>query len=205
MDCMPMILLCGALAAASGPPAIVADSGVPDALNVPPLETFVLEPMCVDHVSLWVPADKTGPVINRGCQPQRNCLYSCLLPARVWHDKGELCPPDVARLLAEYTSRYHERTLPLTIFNGWQWEYSYSLCQFDAMQYTLAPRGGSWENSVEAVLTRSMGRIIGTWLQPAATGGAEPNAGVGTLQSHIEVTTFDAMRVRNGYPKKRQL
>jgi len=217
-------LLCLPLPAGSDPPP-------PPAPPASSLETFLVEPIEIDNIGIWVPADRTGPVINRSCGTRKDCVYSCLLPADVRHAKTADCPDWLARLLAEYAARYHEESLPLTIFNGWQWEYSYSLCQFESVVYDLAPRGGSWENSLEAVLTRTRGAVAGTWLQipaadpappeeklrpeagsqPALTGnstfGSSSSVARRTCPDHstIEVTTFTSIRTRDGYPKKRQL
>lgn len=175
-----------------------------DESDLPPLETFVLGPISVDSFSAWVPADRTGPVVNRSCRPRRDCLHSCLLPARVQHEKAEGCPDAIGRLLAEHAAPCHERTLPLTIFNGWQWEYSYSVSQFEAVYYEVAAWGGSWENSLEAILTRSLGTIAGEWVQIPSEGNAPRIARVDPLTSRIEVTTFSSIRTRDDYPKTRR-
>jgi hypothetical protein len=121
------------------------------------------------------------------------------------HTKTKFCPIELGRLLAEHAARYHEESLPLTIFNGWQWEYSYSLSQFELVTYDLPQRGGCWENSWEAILTQTVGSADFQWLKllPSRESAAEPNSS--GRRSHIEVKTFNAMRTRNGYPKKRQL
>jgi len=176
-----------------------------DSHQLLPIETFLLEPIELENISIWVPAGKTGPLINRSCRPKTNCSYSCVLPATVHHTKTELCPKDVARLLAEYTACYHERSLPLTIFNGWQWEYSYSLCQFESVTYDLPQRGGCWENSWEAILTQSTGSADFEWLQVFPLGKFVGESDGNKQKSRIEVKTFNSMRTRDGYPKKRQL
>ncbi len=170
----------------------------------PPLETFILQPVSVDSISVWVPADRDGPIINRSCTARRNGVYSSNLSAGVHHTRTEDCPDALARLVAEYAAPLHERHLPLTIFNGWQWEYSYSLSQFESTLYDLNARGGSWENALEAVLTRTLGSVAGEWIPvPCAEDPpAQPHAS--EAQSHIEVTTFDSLRTRDGYPKARQ-
>ena len=200
------MVLCGAVVMAFCFAVLARETeGSGDVADLPPVETFILQPICIDSISAWVPADKSGPNINHGCQPQKNCVYSCLLPAGVQHTKTENCPDAVARLLAEHAWRHHEQTLPLTIFNGWQWEYSYSLCQFESVFYDLDARGGSWESSLEAVLTRTLGTIVGQWVPVTAgvrSGAASrPHA----LESRIEISAFHSMRTRDGYPKKRQL
>ena len=173
--------------------------------QLPPIETFLLEPIKLESVSVWVPAAKTGPLINRSCRPKKNCLYSCVLPASVHHTKTERCPKEVAGLLAEYTACYHEQSLPLTIFNGWQWEYSYSLCQFETVTYDLPERGGCWENSWEAILTQSTGSADFQWFQLSPSNEFVGKLSSSKPKSSIEVRTFDSMRTRDGYPKKRQL
>jgi hypothetical protein len=172
---------------------------------LPPIETFFLQPIDVESVSIWVPAEKAGPVINRGCVPKRNCSYSCVLPASVNHTKTDLCPEQVARLLAEYTALCHERSLPLTIFNGWQWEYSYSLGQFELVTYDLPARGGCWENSWEVLLAQSMGAAGFEWLQVSPSCKLADKSDITKAKSLIEVRTFSSVRTRNGYPKERQL
>jgi hypothetical protein len=172
--------------------------------RLPPIETFLIEPIDLENIDVWVPAEKTGPVINRSCQPKKNCSFSCLLPASVEHSKTESCPDELARLLAEHTAHYHEKSLPLTIFNGWQWEYSYSMSQFELVSYDLPRRGGCWENSWEAILTQTVGSVGSQWLKLASPKEvlAKHNNGRG---STIKVKTFNDMRTRNGYPKERQL
>jgi hypothetical protein len=169
------------------------------------IETILLEPVEMENMQLWVPADTTGAMINRACTTKTNCPYSFSLPASVVHTKTEDCPDGIARLLAEYTAGYQSGALPLTIFNGWQWEYSYSLCQFQSVSYDLPSRGGCWENTWEAILTQSTGSISFQWLQIpfADTSGNEPTNI--TQRSDIEVKTFSSVRTRDGYPKKRQL
>jgi len=186
---------------------ILADNNQPasNSLRLPPIETFVIEPIELENVSTWVPAAKIGPRINRSCRANKNCSYSSVLPATVHHSKTELCPKEVARLLAEYTACYHEQSMPLTIFNGWQWEYSYSLCQFESGTYDLPGRGGSWENSWEAILTQSAGSACFQRMRIAPSGALSSKANSREQKSSIEVKTFSFMRTRDGYPKKWKL
>jgi hypothetical protein len=173
--------------------------------KLPHIETFVIEPIELEHINIWVPAAKVGPVINNSCRTKEDCSFSCQLPATVSHTKTELCPDALARLLAEYTSRYHEKSLPLTIFNGWQWEYSFGMSQFDSVTYELPLRGGCWENSWEAVLTQTTGSVRARLLQITQTNEPVDILSDGGRISQIEVRTFNSMRTRNGYPKERQL
>jgi hypothetical protein len=169
------------------------------------LETFLIEPARVSTISVWVPTDRTGPIINRSCRPENNCTYSCTIASVVSHTKTESCLPGVARTLAECVAPHYESRLPLTIFNGWQWEYSFNICQYGAASYDLPARGGSWEASWEAILTYSVGEIGSAWIRacPGDQGQSDPNTFV--PGSCIEIGTFDQMRLRNGYPKARKL
>ena len=206
MQRIRLILFCGltltALCLSAVGQAGETPSQVPD---LPPLETFVLQPVSIDCIGVWVPADREGPIINRSCAARRNGVYSSNLSASVHHTKTEDCPDALARLLAEYAAPLHEQHLPLTIFNGWQWEYSYSLSQFESTLYDLDARGGSWENALEAVLTRTLGSVAGEWIPVPHEGGLPGDVRTDHAQSRIEVITFDSLRTRDGYPKIRQL
>ena len=174
-------------------------------VELPALETFILEGIELESAGFWVPAAKAGPVVNRACRGRSDSFFS-VLAAGVQHTKRQVCPEEVARLLAEYAARYHERSMPLTIFNGWQWEYSYSLCQFESVTFDLPAHGGSWESAWEAILTQTVGGVGFEWLRVPAVGEGSAGGSMGTEpQSRIEVKTFSSMRVRDGYPKKRQL
>lgn len=173
--------------------------------QLPPLETLIIEPIELEHISVWVPAAKAGPFINSSCMSKTNCLYSCVLPATVNHTKTEFCPDGVAKLLAQYAAHYHEQTLPLTIFNGWQWECSYSLSQFETVAYDLPERTGCWEGSWEAVLIQSLGFVEAQWLQVSPSDNVTNISDGDNQKSRIEIRTFDSLRIRNGYPKERQL
>jgi len=184
--------------------AVLADDES-DAKQLPPLETFIIEPIELEHIVVWIPAAKAGPFINQSCKTETNCLYSCELPATVIHTKTDFCPDGVARLLAEYTAHYHEQNLPLMIFNGWQWECPYSLSQFETVTYDLPERTGCWENSWEAILTHSIGSIEAQWLQIFPSDDVTNISDSNNQISQIEVRTFKSLRTRNGYPKERQL
>lgn len=173
--------------------------------SLPPMETLIIEPIEVEQISIWVPAGKVGPVINNSCMPKKDNSDSCELPAIVNHTKTQSCPEGLARLLAEYTAPYHEQNLPLTIFNGWQWDYFYSLSQFENVSYELPKRGGCWENSWEAVLNQSIGTSKMQWLSMANSNRNTEQSDYNKQDSQIEIQTFTSMRTRNGYPKERQL
>jgi len=175
--------------------------------QLPPIETVLLGPIELENVSIWVPAAKIGPIANMACTPREYSTYSYVLPASVDHTKTELCPKECARLLAEYTSRRYEQSLPLTRFGGWQWKYSGSSCQFESGKCELPGRGGLWENSWEATLTQSAGSICIQWTRIAL-----PESLTGSLssdnreqESDVDVRFFSSIRIRDGYPKRRQL
>lgn len=167
------------------------------------IETFFLEPVELENIRLWVPADKIAS-INQSCRPRKDS-YSSMLPASVNHTKTQNCPEEAARLLAEFTACYHEKTLPLTIFNGWQWEYSYSLSQFESVTYNLPARGGNWEGSWEAVITQSAGSIDSQWVEVPSLDEPVRKTDQDNEKTNIEIRTFDSMRMRDGYPKERSL
>jgi hypothetical protein len=169
------------------------------------METFLLEPIILENIGIWVPAAKFGPEINFSCKLRTGYSYSAVLAAAVSHTKTESCPQELARLLAEYGAAYHQESLPMTIFAGWRWECPFSLCQFESVSFDLAKYGGCWEGSWEAILIRSTGsigmqcaRISETHTLAAGSDDAEP-------QSSIEITTFNSMRARDGYPKDQRL
>lgn len=181
-----------------------SEARVSTASTLPPVETFILEPIALEYLSIWVPASMSGPNVNRSCGLQRNRSYACLLPASVHHVKSEVCPDTVARVLAEHVAPYHERSLPLTIFNGWQWEYSYGLSQYESVCYDLPARGGSWQYALEATLCISSGMACGQWLEIPAEQDQSQESHHATQISQVTVETFDSIRVRDGYPKIRQ-
>ena len=168
----------------------------------PPMEIFVVEPTQIENICAIVPAVKVGPFINRACRPKDDLSFSSTMPASIRHSKTERCPDAIARMLACTTSFYYDQSLPLTIFNGWQWEYTYNLCQFESVSYTLEKRGGSWENCWQAEINMAAGYVGASWLSVEPTGkfNATQNE-----QSNIEIITFSSMRTRDGYPKQRQL
>lgn len=168
-----------------------------------PIETVILKPVQLETIDIWVPAVKTGPFINRSCRAQQNLTNSSELPAMIDHQKEKNCPPQPARILAELASCSREKVLPLTIFNGWQWEYSFSLCQFEKANYMLPERGGSWENCHEAILSVTNGEMVLGWLtaSPSRLDLLEET----NTKSIIHVQTFSTMRTRDGYPKERKL
>ncbi|MHC4737919.1 MAG: hypothetical protein ACYS9Y_03345 [Planctomycetota bacterium] len=173
-------------------------------LDLPAIEIFVIEPTVIENVNIWVPAARSGPFINRSCRFKENLAFSSILPASVKHRKTNSCPDQTARILAELTSFYHSQSLPLTIFNGWQWEYTYNMCQYESVSYDLAQRGGCWENGWEAILNLSWGT---SRMQILELESLEKFSicKVAPSESIIEVKTFSSMRTRDGYPKERQL
>ena len=182
--------------------ACLADDGQ---AGLPAIETIIAEPTFIENISIWVPAAKNGTFINRSCRTRENLAFSLVLPASVHHEKTDQCPPQAARILAELTAACHSKSLPLTIFNSWQWEYSYSLCQFESVTYDLADRGGCWENCWEAIMTLSCGSIRLEWLDVKSLDRFDIKRLNTQPESTIEVITFSSMRTRDGYPKERQL
>jgi hypothetical protein len=174
------------------------------AMNLTAIETYITEPTFVEHISIWVPAARSGPFINRSCRIQENVAFSMAVPASVKHQKTMLCPVQIARILAELTSFYHSQSLPLAIFNGWQWEYTYNICQYNSGSYNLAQRGGCWENSWEVILNISSGVIQLKQFHIDSTEKCSVKKSK-PAESTIEVKTFSSMRTRDGYPKERQL
>jgi hypothetical protein len=183
--------------------ACLADDGWagPD---LPVIETFVTEPTVIENVSVWVPAARGGPFINYSCTIKENLVFSSVLSASVKHQKTEFCPDQAARILAELTAFYHSQSLPLTIFNGWQWEYTYSMCQYESVSYDLAQRGGCWENDWEAILNLSCGAVQVQQLDIESLEKFNIHKATPS-ESIIKVKTFSSMRTRDGYPKERQL
>ena len=171
---------------------------------LPPVEVCIFEPVLIENISIIVPAVKSGPFINRSCRIKENLAFSSSLPASVQHEKKQDCPEAVARILAEMMSSYHSQTLPLTIFNGWQWEYTYSMCQFESVNYNLKNRGGCWEDCWEAALNASYGVSTLQWLEVTPS-EIKPIKTESPLESDLKVKTFSSMRTRDGYPKERQL
>ena len=166
-----------------------------------PLETFIIKPFDLEHLDIWVPAAKIGPMFNRSCRPRLNCSYFAAMPADIRHTKKPGSLTQLARLLGEHAASFHKESLPLTIFNGWQWEYSYNLCQYVSAVYNLKERGGSWENSFEAILSITAGSadIVGmTFNRDGRFSFETVNP---DQQSNILVSTFSAMGNRYGYPK----
>lgn len=183
--------------------ACPAENGPPSAL-LPAIETYITEPLAIENVSIWVPADKSGPYINNSCRAKHDLTLSSALPATVNHQKSEGCPEAIARILAEQTSYYHAQWLPLTIFNGWQWENTYNISQYESASYDLAQRGGSWETSWEAVLNVSCGSFSIRKMNIESLEKYHMQKTV-SGESRIDVKTFTSMRTRDGYPKERQL
>jgi hypothetical protein len=108
-----------------------------------PIETFLTAPVELEPISIWVPAAKFGPEINWSCNMRKGCSHSAVLSAAVEHTKAECCPEESARMLAEYTAGCQQEGLPLTMFAGWRWEYSYSPCQFDSVSFDLPKRSAA--------------------------------------------------------------
>jgi len=174
-----------------------------------PLETLLLEPVEMDSVAFWIPADKYGPTINKSCVPRRNCLYAQQLHGRVEHTKAVHCPPTVALLLANTAADYHKATLPLTILNGWKWEPAVTLSAYESISYDLAGildfvnRQNSWELASETLLIQTTGSLRTQWLALSPAGKPAEAADKPPSQTAIDAISFTMLRTRDGYPKKR--
>ncbi|MBC8481486.1 MAG: hypothetical protein H8D47_02330 [Planctomycetes bacterium] len=171
---------------------------------LPPIETCIISPAEVENVSIWVPAVKSGPFINRSCKPKRNLVQTSQLPVSIVHKKNNRCLDEVARMLAEQVHLYNECSLPLTIFNGWQWQSISDNSHYQQIYYCLAARGGCWENCSEAILNACYSRNELLWLRIDTEGNfnVQPSD---HASSNIELKTFSNVRTRNGYPKIRKL
>ena len=54
---------------------ILADNNQPTSnlLELPPIETVLLEPIELENTDIWVPAAKIGPLMNRSCRAKESC------------------------------------------------------------------------------------------------------------------------------------
>ena len=95
----------------------------------------------------------------------------------------------------------HEEHLPLTITDGWRWEYLYSLSRYESATYDLPARGGSWDYALEAILSLSEATSSPLWIRVDDAPEGAANAQVDRMQSTIEVFGFSLVRPRDGYPK----
>ena len=159
-------------------------------------EVFVIEPVEMQRLDVWVVADRPSPQINRSCRPRVGLEYSLSLGADIEHSKIDGCVDGVARVLAEYSWVGFKEDMPLTIFNGWQWEYAYGIAQFAKVDYQLDKRGGCWEGCFDAVLNRGYGKVRAGWITRGSLQIDE------AAMSEILITNFSSMRTRNGYPKQ---
>jgi hypothetical protein len=170
-------------------------------LEVPPIETLLLPPVELEHISLWVPAAKFGPEVNWSCQAKTGNSHSVALSSAVDHTKTDSCPEGLARMLAEYTAGYHQQGMPLTILGIWRWEYFYSPCQFDSVSFDLPKHGGALEGSWEAILTQSTGTIGSQWARLSEARDYFTVSNEDEADCRIKTTDFSDMRNRYGYPK----
>ena len=165
-------------------------------------ETFVVSQLQTVNFIAYVPAVQNGPFINRSCRARTGCTVSSNLPAIVIHRKTDDCMAYAGRILAESVWTYYKDSMPLTIFNGWQWQYNYGICQFKKSLYDLDRRGGCWETAMEAKLNCTFAGSKCNWLRINSDGSfSYKPAG----ESNIEILNFSNLRDRNGYPKNRKL
>jgi len=195
------IIICGVASTAVSLAAMTAgrDHAEPSAsTSEPSVGTFLLEPIDLARIVVWVPSHRTGPFVNHSCQNlSDSCSY--VLSPQVKHGKTPSCPLETARLLAEYVAGYYGESLPLALFDGWRWESPVDLCQYETAIYPLPRHGGSWENAMEAVVDLSSGTLAYQWL------GTPPESDARMAEnppgSQLEVLSFSQMRTRDGYPK----
>ena len=173
--------------------------------KLPPIKTLIAEPIAFENVNLWVIADKQGPITNRSCQMQNDCLSSVELKSYIEHTKKDTCPPQVALELAKYCQLYHQNDIPLTITDNWQWKCDDALSQFDSVGYNLPARGGSWQTCTEAVKTITSASSQLEWIDILDNADFIRKDNAKSQRSDIEIRTFSEMRTRDGYPQERKL
>ena len=167
------------------------------------LQTLVVRPADLVSFSVWVPAAKTPPEINRSCQIRRDCLYTCSLPPVVEHTRTDTCPPSLARLLAQLVWPRHRHSLPLTILDGWRWRCDLSLAEFYTTNYQIPGRGGFWEHCLQAIRASTHASIQAFWLplEPDRFSRNIPQESF--AQSGVNVITFSHLDARHGYPRQK--
>ena len=173
--------------------------------KLPPIKTLIAEPIAFENVNLWVIVDKQGPITNRSCQMQNNCLSSVELKSYIEHTKKDKCPSSEALELAIYCQLYHQNDIPLTITDNWQWECDNVLSQFDSVAYDLPAGGGSWQTCTEAVKTITSASSQIEWIDILDNEDFTRNDNAESQRSDIEIRTFSEMRTRDGYPQERKL
>jgi len=154
-------------------------------------------------LSIWVPAKRAGPFINRACKNKFDCIYTFGLPSGVTHRKGDGCPEGIGRILASYSVSYCHQDIPLVLTDNWKWDYSYSESGYKSAIYDLNRRGGGWEGSWEAILNLGVGDFGYEWFSVLPSGRLK-SEGKERAESCIEIKTFSSVRLRDGYPKKRK-
>jgi len=171
--------------------------------GLPAMETILTEPVDLTRLSVWVPAKRAGPFINRACRDTHNHICIFGLPSGVIHRKGDGCPAGVGRILARYSFSYCHQDIPLVLTDNWKWDYNYSESGYKSAIYDLNKRGGSWECSWEAILNIGVGNFGYECFSIFPSGRLE-SQGRERTESRIEIKTFSSVRLRDGYPKQRQ-
>ena len=170
-----------------------------------PLKTCIISPIEIETAEILVPIAKAGPFINEGCNPQLNCTFTFSAPPKLNHRKDPNCPPGLAGILAEYTSAASHCDLPLTIFNGWQWECLYALGPRRTAAYDLIGEGGWWECAWEAKMRIICSSAALKTIQISEDWQIVAPQDKPAQTSNIELITFSDIRTRDGYPKERKL
>ena len=182
---------------------LAANNG--DTPLAPAIETLIISPIEMETAEIRVPVAKAGPFINEGCDPQLNCTFTFAARPQLRHTKEPNCPPGLATILAEYTSVASQCDVPLTIFNGWQWECLYALGPHQAATYDLIGQGGWWECSWEAKMRIVCSSTALKAIKISEDGRIVVPEEKPTQTSNIELITVSDIRTRDGYPKERKL
>ncbi len=176
-----------------------------DTPPIPAIETIIIDPIEMETAEIWAPIAKAGPFINEGCDPQLNCTFTFAAPPKLRHTRDPNCPPGLARVLAEYTAAASHSDLPLTIFNGWQWECLYALGPHQAAAYDLIGEGGWWECAWEGKMRIVCSSSALKTIRISEDGAISPPEEESAPTSSIELITFSDIRTRDGYPKEKKL
>jgi len=173
-------------------------------LNIAPLETFVIMPVTATPISIWVPADAMGPFSIHCAFRKSSGISQCQLPANVEHIKSQECPDGVARVLGDTICLTQNKDLPLTLVNGWKWDFASPVSQYETYSYDLVGRD-CWENSVEAIMTEIHGQTQGEWFAAEIATRKTTADPLPAMKSEITIRTFEKIRSRAGYPKQRSV
>jgi len=173
-------------------------------LTVESLETFVVMPVTVNPISIWVPADAMGPFSIHCAFRRSSGTSQCQLPASVEHVNTQAGPDGVARGLGDTVCLAQKQDLPLTLVNGWKWDFASPVSQYETFSYDLIGRD-CWENSVEAIMTVVHGQTQGEWFAVELASRKTFADPLPEMKSEITIKNFEKIRSRAGYPKQRSV